>query len=449
MRINGDSLHRHAPDVPRGAPAPSRALKRSFRTPFLAVGAVAALVVGLPGMATAEDPPAGGAAEVTDLGPGRLDPGLGGFVLSQSDVPEVSLSRQYVADAQLLADRPDLAVFGIGWRAEWLGGTTSFALVEAPGEVRVVAPDGAERRYQQVGAGTYRAADGAELTRSGGEIVERTVYSGLVFQWAPVAGQWRVTAVGTSETGMDRVAYDAQGRVTRVTIGTPEGSGTEHADIHYAGGLVESVSYVAGSGSAPVTVAEYRYDLAGRLVSVATPRDGLQTTYTYDALSRLTTVDSPTTGAWTFQYGAGSDPVSAEEDPGTIAASVCTTATSYMWSESGCWADPVRHYGSHSPSWKTTPTGKSVVGIYEDHCSLSADEPHGFDFRPACDMHDYGYGVIASGYLSSDKKNAVDEVLYTTLKDHTCPAYWDQWGCRMDAFTYRQGVRFGDPMNGA
>jgi YD repeat-containing protein len=425
-------------------PIPSRIRKR----PALALCALAALVVGLPGVAAAEDPPA--AAEVTDLGPGRIDAGLGGFALSQSDVPEVSLSRQYVADPQLLTDRPDLAVFGTGWRAEFLGGMTSFTLVEAPGEMRVVAPDGAVHRYQQVSGGTYRAGDGAELTRSGGEIAERTA-QGLAFRWASVAGQWRVTEVGTPERGMGGVAYDAQGRVTRIATGTPDGSGAGYAELHYAGALVDSVSYVAGSGSAPVTVASYRYDLAGRLVGVTTPRDGVQTTYAYDALSRLTVVDSPTTGSWTYQYGTGSEPVTAEEDPGTIAASVCSTATSYMWGESGCWADPVRHYGLHSPSWKTTPTGKSVVGIDYDHCTSSPDQPDGFDFRPACDMHDYGYGVIATGYLSDDKKFAVDEVFYTTLKEHTCPAYsaWERWACNADAWIYRQAVNQGDPQNGA
>jgi YD repeat-containing protein len=184
---------------------------------------------------------------------------------------------------------------------------------------------------------------------------------------------------------------------------------------------------------------------------VATPRDGLEATYAYDALGRLTSMTSLTTGSWSFQYGAGSDPVSAEEDPGTIAASVCSTATSYMWGENGCWADPVRHYGSHSPSWKETPTGKSVVGIYEDHCTGGPDQPDGYDFIPACDMHDYGYGVIASGYLSYDKKFAVDEVFYTTLKEHTCPAYsyWDRWQCYSWAWTYRQFVNAGDPKNGA
>jgi YD repeat-containing protein len=377
-----------------------------------------------------------------------VDQALGGFTFTESDVPEVSLSRQYVASDQLLAARPDLEVFGVGWRAEFLGGMTAFSLTEWPGEVRVAAPTGAVHRYQQVNAVTYRAADGAELTRSGGEIVERTA-QGLAFRWAVVTGQWRVTAVETPDSGIDRVTYDARGRVMRLTDGVT----AAHADVHYAGGLVESIAYAAGNGSAPATVAEYRYDLAGRLVSVATPRDGLETTYAYDALNRLTGMDSSALGSWTLRYDSTSDPAPAEaqENPDTVAASVCSTATSYMWGESGCWANPVRHYGEHSPSWKTTPTGKWVVGIDYDHCTSSPDQPDGFDFRPACDMHDYGYGVIATGYLSYDKKYAVDEVFYTTLKEHTCPAYsaWERWACVSDAWIYRQAVNQGDPKNGA
>lgn len=65
-------------------------------------------------------------------------------------------------------------------------------------------------------------------------------------------------------------------------------------------------------------------------------------------------------------------------------------------------------------------------------------------------MHDYGYGLIATDYVRYSEKEGVDDIFYTTLKDHTCPAYsaWVRWACVADAWVYRQGVRSGDPYNG-
>ncbi|MEU8268616.1 hypothetical protein AB0B89_15780 [Sphaerisporangium sp. NPDC049002] len=45
------------------------------------------------------------------------------------------------------------------------------------------------------------------------------------------------------------------------------------------------------------------------------------------------------------------------------------------------------------------PGNKAVVGVNNDNCTVPVvgrcgSFPGGFDFRVACDMHDYGYGII-------------------------------------------------------
>lgn len=445
----------------------SRNEKRSVAALSVTLSATVALVLGVPGVVAAEEaapePLVEVGSQVQEIGPGRLDPDLGGFVVTDTDVNELSISRRHlVADTvpRHLVERDDLAVFGVGWQAQFLGGMTAFSMETAPDEVRIIAPNGARHRYLHDGGNTYRAADGSELTTAEDEIVERISANDLTFIWRSVAGRWRITAVGNPETGMDRVAYDSHGRVSRLSLGNRSGA---YADINYAKittaqvaslgsirGMVDSISYVAHAGATPKTVAAYLYDHAGRLATVVNPAAGLTSSYGYDQRNRLVEVDSLLRGSWALQYEPSGEIIAVETESQLDAANLCTTAKSYMWGESGCWADPVHHYGLRSPKWKTTPTGKSVVGITYDHCTSSPDQPDGFDFRVACDMHDYGYGVIASGYLRYSQKEAVDDLFYTTLTDHTCPAYsgWVRWMCYGDAWVYRQGVRTGDPNNG-
>jgi YD repeat-containing protein len=233
-----------------------------------------------------------------------LDPSFGGFVVTDTDIHGFSLSRQHLA-APLpphLAERNDLLVFGSSWQAEFLGGMTAFSLEVAGDEVRVVAPNGAAHRYERTGGNRYRAADGSELTRDADEIIERTGSKQLTFVWRMVAGQWRITAVGTPDAGMDRVTYDALGRVERLTLGDASGA---YADISYATattatatnlgsirGMIDSISSAAHRNAAPTAVATYLYDSAGRLAVVANPNTGQQSSYAYDDQSRLTKVDS-------------------------------------------------------------------------------------------------------------------------------------------------------------
>lgn len=398
------------------------------------------------------------------VGPGRMDRALGGFVVSASDVAELSISRQHISPVPQQS-RPDLAVFGPGWQAGFLGGMTSFGLEvdETAKDISVIAPNGDEHRYERVAHAVYRAADGSRIERSTRKL-SHTLSSGLRFTWQQVNGTWRVTEVGTPKTGMDRVSYDDAGRVSRLTQGRAGKSGGGYAEIHYAkvstaagdtpgsyAGNVKRITYVAGTDAKPVTAARYGYDAYGRLRTVNDPRQNQTSTYAYDNSNRITKIDSLTYGAWKLSYPSRTAAPTATKikKPKTMTPE-CPNAVDWMWGKPGCWADPVRHYGLQRPSWKTTPTGKAVVGIDYDHCTGSWDEPDGFDFKAACDMHDYGYGVIATDLMSYDQKVPVDELFYTTLRDHTCPAYsaWTRWACYADAYVYRQGVRWGDPNNG-
>ncbi|WP_189999953.1 hypothetical protein [Streptomyces rubradiris] len=60
---------------------------------------------------------------------------------------------------------------------------------------------------------------------------------------------------------------------------------------------------------------------------------------------------------------------------------------------------------------------------------ISAARPGGFNFRAACDTHDYGYGLIGNTYkgykyhLDRSKKSNTDNAFCTTMKTHSCKAY--------------------------
>ncbi|MEU6783077.1 phospholipase A2 [Nonomuraea angiospora] len=314
---------------------------------------------------------------------------------------------------------------------------------------------------------------------------------------------WRVTGVGTTAFGNSTVTYDPQGRVSTVTepaagedpqsalsftyATSTTATGSTFGD--YAGRL-KQIKQTTGSGT-PETVAAYGYDASGLLRSMSDPRESGNepATYAYDGAGRLTAVDSHLNGEWTLAYSGesalpsataadGTRPPDVSEPPAmdvtpptgtpggevsgpTAYPSYCWAAVHWMYySRSGC-AAYAAHYGWQKPAWRQLPSRRWVVGIYfrKDICDSSPDAPSGFNFRAACMMHDYGYGLIGNTWKSSyypyhldrSRKNDVDVLFYTTLRDWTCNAYaWYKRGlCRSIAWTYRQGVRKGNPKNGA
>ncbi|MEV0198193.1 phospholipase A2 [Nonomuraea sp. NPDC050691] len=530
--------------------------------PTTSVPAASAPVASVVAASVAADtvPP----ADVQSIGPGQYHADTDTFEIAESDVAEGQIGRRHsVTTVDGTASRPrptpasrtDLSVFGPGWQAEFLGGTTGRALQVQDGSIIVTDLDSDSSTAYTLKTSIdlpggayirkYEAEDGSKLTESTGRrpgpatIVETipiepgdpedggfTNGSGEpadpadlahTYTWKQVGDAWRVTGVGNNAYGTSSVTYDAQGRVATVTepaagdepqsvlafryATTTTAAGTGTGD--YAGRLKE-ITLQSGSGS-PAPVATYAYDASGLLRTMADPRlDGAgQAAYAYDGVGRLTTVDSASHGDWRLAFAGDSaapaatatsdtrrpdtssgtppdlsgdaikDPDATGPSPDDFSGDVvrpfaspsyCSAAVHWMWyTRVGCaaWA---AHYGWKYPSWKKLPTGYWVVGVHHDYCTGVPARPSRwkFDFRPACDMHDYGYGLIGNTYkkykyyLDRNRKSQVDDVFYVTMRDWTCPAYKGRYKgvkistiCKQYAWTYRQGVRFGNPKNGA
>lgn len=88
------------------------------------------------------------------------------------------------------------------------------------------------------------------------------------------------------------------------------------------------------------------------------------------------------------------------------------------------------------------PTGRVVRGREHDGCSVPvvgsswADKPGGFDFRSACDMHDYGYELIRRGLLPKEAERIVDRVFKDTLTYICGAAYRNNSECLRWASLY-------------
>lgn len=330
-------------------------------------------------------------------------------------------------------------------------------------------------------------------------------------QAAPGADTWRVTGVGNVADGsLSTALYDTKGRISTVTEAAAGETPAQSLKISYssattAGGT--TLGEFAGrakeisltTGATTQTLARYSYDASGLLRSVANPAQGTEpvSAYAYDATGRVSDVTSPSNGNWDLTFPAESaapdvEPVgpaspsadAALEGAAGIADATatappatdlsngeitdpqayprhCGAATDWLWYlESGCaaWA---AHYGWHQPYYKYTPTGKRVVGINNDGCSTpgpNISSPLGFSFRAACDMHDYGYGLIGNTYkgykyyLDRSKKSNVDNAFHTTMKTYSCKHYFftRRPACYSVAYTYYKAVGLkGNPKNGA
>ncbi|MFD9395450.1 phospholipase A2 [Streptomyces sp. NPDC060000] len=334
------------------------------------------------------------------------------------------------------------------------------------------------------------------------------------YTWKQVASRadsWRVAGVGNvAEGSLSTATYDAQGRISTINEAAAGETPAQSLAIKYStattatgaalgefAGRVKEITVT--SGSTAQTLARYSYDTSGLLRSVANPVEGTEpvSSYAYDSTGRVSDVTSPSNGTWDLSFPAESaapnvEPIGparpSSESVFTGAADItndaavtppatdftageisdpqayprhCNRATDWLWYlESGCaaWA---AHYGWHKPYWKQTPTGHWVVGINNDGCSTpgpNVSKPLGFNFRSACDMHDYGYGLIGNTYkgykyyLDRNKKSNVDNAFYTTMKTYSCNAYFitRRPACKSVAYAYYKAVGLkGNPKNGA
>lgn len=330
-------------------------------------------------------------------------------------------------------------------------------------------------------------------------------------QTAAGTDSWRVTGVGNvAEGSLSTAGYDTKGRISTIREAAAGESPEQSLTVKYSAattatgttpgefaGRVKEITVTTGATTQ--TLARYSYDASGLLRSVANPVEGTEpvSSYDYDTTGRVSDVTSPSNGDWDLTFPAESaspnvEPVGparpTSESVFTGAAGItdatatappatdfstgeisdpqayprhCNRATDWMWYlESGCsaWA---AHYGWHKPYWKQTPTGHYVVGINNDGCSTpgpNISKPSGFNFRSACDTHDYGYGLIGNTYkgyryyLDRSKKANVDNAFYTTMKTYSCNAYFitRRPGCKSIAYTYYKAVGLkGKPKNGA
>ncbi|MFF7641297.1 phospholipase A2 [Streptomyces canus] len=324
-------------------------------------------------------------------------------------------------------------------------------------------------------------------------------------QTATGSDTWRVISTGNN-TFATAVDYDTKGRIAEITSPAygdklETSTSVSYASTTTAGG--SSTGDYAGQvkqitvteGDTTQTLARYAYDASGLLRTVTDPTESGDpvATYDYDAEDRLSDITSPINGNWELDFSGGSAvpdvastggevPVAGTAVTGDAASpdatltsapaasefvdddlsgpqsypSQCSSATSWMYyTKSGC-TTKVAHYGWHSPSWKKMPGGTWVRGISHDHCTTAPDKPLGYDFRPACDQHDYGYGTIGNSYkgyykyLSRGKGVNVDAVFWTSLYTKTCNAYFFKGVCRNLANTYYVAVTvFGRAKNGA
>ncbi|MFD1538949.1 phospholipase A2 [Nonomuraea guangzhouensis] len=524
--------------------------------PFLAPE----IAVATPATVLADPPP----ADVQEIGPGQYSADTKTFQLTELDVSAGAISRRHgvaltsgdLARPQSApATRPELAVFGPGWQAEFEGGQINRKLENQNGTfVATELEEGTSTSYPLKssvstpdggGINTYEATDGSKITETtkwdpvvsamrtttaetfktdlgpldegdepmtnpdGTPVSDADIQ--LTYTWsrqsgAPSADPWRVTSVGTTALGKTAITYDAQARVSTVkepargenpasvttfTYATATtAGGTSFGDF---AGRLKSATVTYGTES-PQTEASYTYDQNGLLRAVTDPSVGdTQATYAYDSVGRLSSIESASNGAWQLSFPAGvaapqvtatgtdmpvnggptegggpddpdaSGPPASDfppdgVDPPQSYPKKCNTAKTWMWyTKKGCkaWA---YHGGTwRYPDWKRTASGFKVMGIVYDHCTKPGpDRPTGFDFRPACDSHDYGYGLIHNkkmGYLyyldpTHARKVDVDTRFYITLKDKVCGGYFIlvRGACRKIAAVYYMAVlKFGNP----
>ncbi|HWG99973.1 MAG TPA: phospholipase A2, partial [Pilimelia sp.] len=428
-----------------------------------------------------EDPADPGPAPA-DLWPGSAEPETGSWITRGADVTEDGLLtvRSHSAGQRIDRTQPNENVLGPNWRFEPLGGMLGNRLKDhsANGYVQVALSIGTQSLRFEADPrrpGTFVGADGATVVRNAdGSFTQSGGVDGLRYVWRQVGAELLITSIGDAATGTVVVAYDGHGRVGRISAPAsaqedctlPDAPGCASAVFGYAAsttatssrfgdvaGQLRQIDHRVGAG-APVTVVRYAYDHLGRLREVRDLRqtDGdavLVSAYTYDTRGNITRLVTPEEGAWTLTYAAPGRLSGATRDPAALALPAhCRYASQYLLGRNGCWAGPVpMEYGGRriQPSWKRTPTRTAVVGVTHDHCTYSPDRPSGFDFRSACDAHDYGYGII---YLRTrewdrSKKAAVDAVFYSLLRDHTCPRYHIlvRADCRSIAYTYYTMVR--------
>ncbi|MEV6986254.1 DNRLRE domain-containing protein [Sphaerisporangium sp. NPDC051017] len=417
--------------------------------------------------------------------PGRVEPETGVWITDAIDLADDGLitTRSHSAGQRVDATQPNEAVLGPNWRFEPLGGrlgdrlqdysangylqikqssgvSSDRFLVDPADPNKFVAPDGAGTIVRNAN-GTFTHT---HVLTSTDETTGQPISTDLIDVWTKVGATYLITADGSSENGMTAITYDSAGRFA--TLATPMTAGTDCrvlnvatcsvAQFAYAAtttatttalgdiaGQLKSVTYDAVGTPAPVVAASYAYDNTKKLRQITDARqvDGepvKTTTYTYDATGNITALSSPEAGQWTLTYASAGKLTGYTQVVTPLAIpspSKCPYMSQFLWGQNGCVVPdgvPMMYGKAKLPVVSVrTVGGKWVKGVINDHCTSPVGSyPSNFNFVRACDMHDYGYGIIyyskTDSYWVKSKKYAADAVFYTTLRDYVCNAYSDK-----------------------
>ncbi|WP_237109997.1 phospholipase A2 [Nonomuraea sp. MG754425] len=436
-------------------------------------------------------------------GTGRTDPETGSFIVDGIDLHESAMvtTRNHSAGSRGDTANPNEQVLGPDWRLTPLGGMLSARLSSRDGSLLVTHASGSSKVFDPVAgrADTWRAADGETiLQNANGTFTQQGGEPDIVITWRMNGDEGVIIDLGGADLGTQHVDYDAQGRVSTITspddpetvCASASTSGCHSATFSYAtqttatgttlgdqAGQLKEITY-ASTGVPAVALIRYSYDADKRLREVYDLRDyetgtakvaatPLKSSYTYDATGNITQLTTPEDGTWNLTYSAPGQLVTAEPAPGVKATTPCYASDFMLGKRAGCWVNPVYMDNEpeeplstrKSPKWLRTVHGMAVVGVEWDHCTNPVfpgdykDYPGGFDFRRACDSHDYGYGIIYSHKYSNflkPRKTAVDAVFFHILANGVCDSYPLEVGvCEHWAYIYYKAVYYqgGTAMN--
>jgi hypothetical protein len=440
------------------------------------------------------DDPADPGPSPKDLWPGRAEPETGVWITSSIDLSSGGLltTRSHSAGQRVDLTHPNESVLGPNWRFEPLDGLLGVRLKDYSSngylELKHTTGTGSDRYLPHASTPNTYVSDGESqstiVKNADGTFIQTDASPGMTYTYSAVGTDLLITKFGTTADGFTVIEYDANGRVSRqaappTSTDDCTGGNTACAAAVYqyattttatstvfgdVADQLKAVSYDASGATAPVTAATYAYDNLKRLRKVEDNRqldgDPVKTwNYTYDSVGNITNLTQPGLGTWTLTYAA-TGKLSGATQTATIMSASCRYAADYMlYGRCSTKVDIQKgnSYQYRSPFWKGTPTGGSVYGITNDGCSgVPGNYPNWPvlvpNFKPGCDSHDYGYGLIRNRIQPQDsilhglpvsRRGDVDAVFQAILKTRICAKLtsFRKERCNRLANTYYYGVR--------
>ncbi|WP_261558306.1 DNRLRE domain-containing protein, partial [Frankia tisae] len=331
-------------------------------------------------------------------------------------------------------------IFGPGWTASMPGPDAGIAdetltdSTDSGGYVTFTDETGVQDVYTRSGTGGYPytytgvgddAVDGSTLTKDSATQFTHTDVDGskTVFVAQTVGGVTTWHASQVIEPGSNTTSTyttDAAGRVTRIlapvpagvscatlvagcralsltyaTSTTATGTGTDPATWGSYTGRVSGMA-MALNGAAPVNVAAYAYDSAGRLRSAKDPRTNLTTTYSYDAAGRLAQITPPGQATWSLAYD-GSGRIATVSRP-TPAGPTATQTIAYDIAVSGGTA-PIDLSAGTVAGWAQQDLPLYGAGVFPaDHVPPSPPSPQDWPYADLTYLNTDGRQVNGASY---------------------------------------------------